>query len=89
VPGGEDGQRHYQDRAPRQPRGNDCHHRTARDHADSECGDQQAGLRHADPQAGGQLREQPGDQVLTGAHQERAEGQQHHDERQPGGGRCG
>jgi hypothetical protein len=89
VPGGENRQRQDQDGSPQKPRGRDRHHRAACDHPGREGGDQQAGLRHADPQAGRQLRQQPGDQVLAGAHQERADGQQHHDERQPGAGRYG
>jgi hypothetical protein len=68
----EDSQCADQGVAPGQTQGGQGHGRPANDHADGEGGDQEPGVRDAHIEVGGHLGQQPGDDELGGAHQERA-----------------
>jgi hypothetical protein len=63
-------------------------HWRADDHPGCEDRDEQPGLGNADLQVAGDLRQQARDDELGGEHEERADGQHVHDEREPhrGGG---
>jgi len=72
----------HQRRPSRQPPGQQRHRRRADHHADGEHRDQQPGLGHAHLQVAGDLGQQARDDELGGEHEERADGQHIHDERE-------
>ena len=83
VEGSKDGQGEGQGQASREPPSQDHHRRRAHDHADGEDGDQQAGVPDRNSQILSDLREQARHHELGGAHQECADRQDVHDQRQP------
>jgi hypothetical protein len=85
VPDGEHGQGEDQCQPAGQAQGQHRHQRRADDHPDREHRDQKPGLGHADLHVSRDLRQQAGDHEFGRAHQKRGQGQDVHDERQPGG----